>query len=68
MTATRTSTGSADGRAPVGPTKPRIGLLGIMQGLYDAMLPGIDERQGAYAQELGAALGDVAETSWSRRR
>jgi len=61
MTATRTSTGSADGRAPAGPAKPRIGLLGIMQGLYDAMLPGIDERQGAYAQELGAALADVAD-------
>jgi len=61
MTATRTSTGSADGRAPAGPAKPRIGLLGIMQGLYDAMLPGIDERQGAYAQELGAALAGVAD-------
>jgi L-arabinose isomerase len=61
MTATRTSTGSADGRAPTGPAKPRIGLLGIMQGLYDAMLPGIDERQGAYARELAAALGDVAD-------
>jgi L-arabinose isomerase len=61
MTATRTSTGSADGRAPAGPTKPRIGLLGIMQGLYDEMLPGISERQGAYARELGAALEGVAD-------
>jgi L-arabinose isomerase len=61
MTATRTSTGSADGRVPAEPAKPRIGLLGIMQGLYDAMLPGIDERQGAYARELGAALGGVAD-------
>jgi L-arabinose isomerase len=43
------------------PTKPRIGLLGIMQSLYDDMLPGITERQGAYAQEVAAALGDVAE-------
>jgi L-arabinose isomerase len=41
--------------------KPRIGLLGIMQSLYDEMLPGITERQAAYAAELGAALGDVAE-------
>jgi L-arabinose isomerase len=41
--------------------KPRIGLLGIMQSLYDDMLPGITERQAAYAAELGAALGDVAE-------
>ena len=42
-------------------TRPRIGLLGIMQSLYDDMLPGIAERQAAYAAELGAALGDVAE-------
>jgi len=42
-------------------TRPRIGLLGIMQSLYDDMLPGITERQAAYAAELGAALGDVAE-------
>ena len=41
--------------------RPRIGLLGIMQGLYDDMLPGIAERQAAYAAELAAALGDVAE-------
>jgi L-arabinose isomerase len=31
-----------------------------MQRLYDAMLPGIGERQAAYAHELGAALGGVA--------
>jgi L-arabinose isomerase len=41
--------------------KPRIGLLGIMQALYDEMLPGITERQAAYAEEVAAALGDVAE-------
>jgi L-arabinose isomerase len=41
--------------------KPRIGLLGIMQSLYDDMLPGITERQAAYAAELGAALADVAD-------
>jgi L-arabinose isomerase len=41
--------------------RPRIGLLGIMQSLYDDMLPGIAERQAAYAAELAAALGDVAE-------
>jgi L-arabinose isomerase len=35
--------------------------LGIMQELYDEMLPGITERQGAYAHELAAALGDVAD-------
>jgi L-arabinose isomerase len=32
-----------------------------MQSLYDDMLPGIAERQGAYAQEVAAALADVAD-------
>ncbi len=41
--------------------RPRIGLLGIMQSLYDDMLPGIAERQAAYAAELAAALADVAD-------
>ena len=41
--------------------KPRIGLLGVMQALYDEMLPGITERQGAYAEEVASALGEVAE-------
>jgi L-arabinose isomerase len=48
---------SADGRNHV----PRIGLLGIMQSLYDEMLPGVTERQAGYAQEVGAALADVAD-------
>ncbi len=52
-TATRTSMASAD--------KPRIGLLGVMQELYDAMLPGITERQAGYAAEVAAALADVAD-------
>jgi L-arabinose isomerase len=43
------------------PARPRIGLLGIMQALYDDMLPGITERQAAYAEELGAALAGVAD-------
>ena len=47
------------------PTKPRIGLLGIMQALYDEMLPGITERQAAYAEEVAAALGDIAEVDVS---
>ena len=41
--------------------KPRIGLLGIMQALYDDMLPGISERQAAYAHEVAAALDDLVE-------
>src|SRR3954451_11720433 len=61
MTATRTSTGSAETAAP--PAKPRIGLLGIMQSLYDDMLPGIAERQAEYAREVAAALRDVADVA-----
>jgi L-arabinose isomerase len=44
------------------PARPRIGLLGIMQELYDAMLPGITEHQARYLQEVAAALADLAET------
>jgi len=62
MTATRTSTASAEALAPGnGRARPRIGLLGIMQELYDQMLPGITERQGDYARELGQALSGVAD-------
>jgi L-arabinose isomerase len=43
------------------PSRPRIGLLGIMQALYDDMLPGITERQAGYARQIGEALGDVAD-------
>ena len=40
---------------------PRIGVIGIMQELYDEMLPGITERQGRYLAEVAAALGGVAD-------
>ena len=60
-TATRTSTDSAEAM----PARPRIGLLGIMQALYDDMLPGITERQAAYARELGDALAGVADATTS---
>src|ERR1700691_5919942 len=40
---------------------PRIGILGIMQDLYDEMIPGIAERQAGYAAELAARLAGVAE-------
>jgi L-arabinose isomerase len=36
-------------------------MLAVMQGLYDEMLPGITERQGAYAEEIAAALAGVAD-------
>jgi L-arabinose isomerase len=61
MTGTRTSTASAETRAGPTAAPPRIGLLGIMQELYDEMLPGITERQGRYAREVGNALDDVAD-------
>jgi L-arabinose isomerase len=51
-TATRTSTDSADAMQSL----PRICLLGVMQSLYDEMLPGIAERQAGYAAEVAAAL------------
>ena len=41
--------------------KPRIGILGIMQDLYDDMIPGIAQRQEGYAAELAAHLSDVGE-------
>ncbi|MDR3514986.1 MAG: L-fucose/L-arabinose isomerase family protein [Azospirillaceae bacterium] len=41
--------------------KPLIGFLGIMQELYDKMLPGITERQEQYARQICRQLGDVAE-------
>src|SRR3954468_4679457 len=64
MTATRTSTASAEPAGlPVG--RPRIGLLGVMQSLYDDMLPGITERQAGYAAELAAALSGVADVEVS---
>jgi len=56
MTATTPSTASAESTV----TLPRIGVLGVMQRLYDEMLPGIGERQAAYAHELAAALDGAA--------
>ncbi len=46
--------------------KPRIGLVGIMQSLYDEMLPGITERQANYACDIAAQLGDVADIRFSK--
>ena len=46
--------------------QPRIGLLGIMQELYDEMIPGITERQGQYAAAVAERLGGVAEVRFTR--
>ena len=45
---------------------PRIGLLGIMQELYDEMIPGITEHQAAYAAEVAQQLSGVADVSFTR--
>ncbi len=45
---------------------PRIGLLGIMQELYDEMIPGITEHQAAYAQSVASGLRDRAEIVFTR--
>ena len=41
--------------------KPRIGILGIMQDLYDDFIPDIAARQLGYAREIADHLADVAE-------
>jgi L-arabinose isomerase len=46
--------------------KPKIGLLGIMQELYDEMIPGITEHQASYASSVAEQLGGVAEVSFTR--
>jgi L-arabinose isomerase len=46
--------------------RPRIGLLGIMQELYDAMLPGITEHQEQYARAVSERLAAVAEVDFIR--
>jgi L-arabinose isomerase len=45
---------------------PKIGLLGIMQELYDEMIPGITEHQAAYAAEVARQLSGVADVSFTR--
>jgi L-arabinose isomerase len=45
---------------------PRIGLLGIMQELYDEMIPGITEHQAQYAAQVAAQLSGVADVSFTR--
>jgi L-arabinose isomerase len=46
--------------------KPVIGFLGIMQELYDKMLPGITERQEGYARSVAGRLAGVAEVRFPR--
>lgn len=53
----------ADDESPTA-GRPRIALLGIMQELYDDMLPGITERQGEYARRIADRLSDVADVTF----
>ncbi len=46
--------------------RPRIGLLGIMQELYDEMLPGITDHQAEYARAVASRLSDVADIEFIR--
>ncbi|MBV9465524.1 MAG: L-fucose/L-arabinose isomerase family protein [Solirubrobacterales bacterium] len=46
--------------------RPRIGLLGIMQELYDDMIPGITEHQAQYASSVAQRLEPVAEVLFPR--
>lgn len=46
--------------------KPRIGLLGIMQELYDDDIPNITEHQEQYARQICEQLSDVAEWQFPR--
>jgi L-arabinose isomerase len=46
--------------------QPRIGLLGIMQELYDEMIPGITERQARYAESVAGRLAGVADVRFLR--
>jgi L-arabinose isomerase len=45
---------------------PKIGLLGIMQELYDDMIPGITDHQAEYARNVTKQLSGVAEVLFPR--
>ncbi|HYW36008.1 MAG TPA: L-fucose/L-arabinose isomerase family protein [Balneolaceae bacterium] len=45
---------------------PRIGVLGIMQELYDDDIPNITEHQEKYAQQVCDQLSDVADFKFPR--
>ncbi|HEY2436670.1 MAG TPA: hypothetical protein VGH93_05780, partial [Solirubrobacteraceae bacterium] len=46
--------------------RPRIGLLAIMQELYDDIIPGITEHQAEYAGRVAERLNDAAELVFTR--
>lgn len=46
--------------------KPKIGLLGIMHGLYDEKQPEITEQQEKFAREVVASLSNVADVTFKK--
>lgn len=46
--------------------RPRVGILGIMQELYDEMIPRITEHQASFAEQLVERCSSVAETLFTR--
>jgi L-arabinose isomerase len=46
--------------------RPKIGLLGVMQELYDDMIPGITDHQATYAKELANSLSEAADVVFLR--
>ncbi len=46
--------------------QPKIGLLGIMQELYDDMIPGITDHQAEYATNVAKQLAGVSEVLFTR--
>ena len=46
--------------------RPRIGMLGIMQELYDEMIPRITEHQAEFSRALCEQLAPAAEVIFSR--
>jgi L-arabinose isomerase len=58
--------GNVPGANVIARQRPKIGLLGIMQELYDDMLPGITDHQASFAKELVASLSDAADIVFLR--
>lgn len=46
------------------PTRPRIGLLGLMLELYDRAIPDLKGRETAFADKVAAQLGSLADVTW----
>src|SRR5665213_4262821 len=54
------------GDAIVESERPRIGMLGIMQELYDEMIPRITEHQAEFSKALCEQLSPVADVIFTR--